>query len=316
MDLASLAAPQDASTPEERAQALRAALLGQQQMSVLNQATGNPYLAKMGQAQQANAGEQQSQLATAEQSRLERALRAQQIAQEGRYQQGELANSAQRNRQEAQYQQGELANRKEQLDQGRFTHSPQHELGIDVVLDNKTGETKVVPLGGANGVNRFTRVPEPEMKTASALLGAIDSANKAEEARKSGVLPGFGEYDAVLKAEAPGMAAGDSLTGRPTGTNDIIKRAPNLYSGEGSYFPAIRDRAVNALRLRVNELKAQGYNTSEIETELASRVGQQQANGAGSIARAPTHYSYSADRKQRIPTDESGNPVGPVEQVP
>lgn len=314
MDLASLAAPQDASTPEERAQALRSALLGQQQMSVLNQATGNPYLAKMGQAQQANAGEQQSQLATAEQSRLERALRAQQIAQEGRYQQGELANAAQRNKQEAEYQRGELGARQQALEQGKFAV----DSTTGQIYNTRTGEL----MGNAMpGGNKFTRLPDKDATTLDADLNAIEAVDTAKTARHQGV-GGVLDYGPTANAVADSIAASRSGTGRatPAMQAQIYSQMPNYVSPSGdTYLDVARKEALGRAASKIAAHKQRGYDVSEQEARLSQLAGGAAApvaDGSGSIARpAPTHYSYSADRKQRIPTDERGNPVGPVEQV-
>ena len=65
------------------------------------------------------------------------------------------------------------------------------------------------------------------------------------------------------------------------------------------------------------KLAAGGYG---IEPSIIDQVraGSFKPDAPASVPAAggATHYSYSADRKQRIPVDASGKPMGPVEPVP
>lgn len=103
-----------------------------------------------------------------------------------------------------------------------------------------------------------------------AVINGIESVDRVKDSRKEGVLPGFGEYDATLKGEAPALAAADSGTGRASGQNDILKRAPNLYNAAGdTTFNSDRERYVQAARDRIAALKQAGYNVAEQEAHLA-----------------------------------------------
>lgn len=172
---------------------------------------------------------------------------------------------------------GTLAQSKEKLAEDAREHNLQHtdrQAAIEqgkYSVDARTGQifnTKTGELLG-NAAGGLPLHPNDAAKL-DALLNGAESINRVKAARADGVVPGVGDYDATLKSEAPALAAADSGTGRASGQNDILKRAPNLYNIAGSkVFDEDGQRYIQTAKDRIAALKQAGYNVSEQEAHLA-----------------------------------------------
>ena len=261
----------DEPSAQEHARAMIAALRGQQAMGQLGQLTGDKVLAPFGQSLEQGAQQQQGQLLQAGEHRLTAAMASRKLAQESANEGEQRRLQEMQIKQTGAYQRGELNSRADALDAAKFQQlSPGHGL-----FNSKTGE-----MAPGVGIGGMPLHPQDAAKF-DAILNGVDAIDHIKAAKKSGILPGFGEYDATLKAEVPALAAADSGTGRASGQGDILKRAPNLYSAAGdTLYDTDRERYLSTAQGRLSALKQAGYNVAEQESRLA-RYGAQAAAGVG-----------------------------------
>lgn len=327
----------DDSTDEEKSAAIMAALRHDSQWAQLAQLTGDPVLSSYGRGQMSNITEQEKMLAAAKQSRLDRVLRARQIAQEGQsaawtheHQQGELAHgsaelaqtTAHNRAEEAQaraglaqtgaYQNNEIALKKQGLEQSKYA---QGRPG-DFLFDTRTGQQ--VPGSTIQGKSVEPAIVQ-RVQGMNQSLDHVDQLEKDHAAiGLSGYLGDFGanaDYKQDISKFGPEILQSTSTKGTSKG-----KPEDGFPKGRQQHDPAQFEVMRSAIRKQrddyIKTLVAAGvYNPAELQALAESR---QASSGAASSPNAgsSTHYKISPDRKRRVPIDQGGNEIGPEEANP
>lgn len=184
------------------------------------------------------------------------------------------------------------------------------------------------------GINKPVNVGASQSQNISSSATTAEASSSAQDAYNQALKTkspaDWAKYNTKLKLLGIAVAAGENKTGtaRKDVIDKIVKEAPGLGSaasdtliGNGmgaNYFDTLREEA----RLRgSNAIEGLGLPANHPLVVQHQRVfggGGHQASAGGPVdqAAAPTHYSYSRDRKQRIPVTPDGKPLGPAEPNP
>lgn len=154
--------------------------------------------------------------------------------------------------------------------------------------------------------------------------GLADLSASREDAGITGAIAdklGFGDYHGVKSAVASEVAKADSK-GRvnPSGAARLEQQLPGAMTPGGGKNLQVRQKALlDQAEQRIRELERGRHNPAQVAELRADLEAARARMGGGqgvTTKPVPSHYLISPDRKQRMPADASGKPIGPAEPNP